>query len=156
MDVRGVAAEFLSHRRFAVAGVSRDPRQAANLIYRRLRSAGYQVFAVNPGAQEVEGEACFASLRGIAGVVDVVVVVTRPEVSAGVVRECAELGIRRVWLHRSLGTGSVSSEAVELCAREGITVLDGACPMMFLEPVDFGHRCMRWLLGLTGGLPKEA
>ena len=40
--LRDVAEEFLSHRRLAVAGVSRDSRQPANLIYRRLRAAGHK------------------------------------------------------------------------------------------------------------------
>jgi hypothetical protein len=56
-------------------------------------------------------------------------------------------------MHRSFGTGSVSEEAVNLCREKGIEVIPGACPMMFCEPVDFGHRCMRWLLKVTGGLP---
>ena len=153
-NVSDAAREFLAHRRLAVVGVSREPNQAANLIYRTLRDRGYEVFAVNPAAEVAEGDRCYARLAEIPGGVDGVVVVTPPEASDAVADDCAELGIRRVWLHRSFGTGSVSDAAVETCRRHGITVIPGACPMMFLDGADFGHRCMRWILGVSGKLPS--
>jgi hypothetical protein len=57
-------------------------------------------------------------------------------------------------MHRSFGTGSLSQEAVTLCKDNSISVIAGACPMMFLEPVDVGHKCIRWMLKISGGLPK--
>jgi hypothetical protein len=36
-----------------------------------------------------------------------------------------------------------------------MTVIPGGCPMMFAGSVDFAHKCLRWILGATGGLPKE-
>jgi hypothetical protein len=62
-------------------------------------------------------------------------------------------GYRVFAIHRSFGQGSVSQAAVEHCREHGIAVIPGGCPMMFAEPVDWGHKCMRWLLGVTGGLP---
>jgi predicted CoA-binding protein len=112
------------------------------------------VFPVNPNASEVAGDSCYPSLRAAPGPLDGVVVATHPEVTEQVVRECAELGISRVWMHRSFGGGSVSEKALELCRGHGIAVIPGGCPLMFCEPVDFGHRCMRWMLRLTGGLPR--
>lgn len=148
-------ADFLAQKRIAVAGVSStDANQPANAIYRRLRETGYEVFAVNPKAGEVEGDPCYPDLKAIPDGVDGVVVVTPPEAAEQVVRDCAELGISRVWMHRSFGTGSVSPSATKFCEDNGITVIPGACPMMFCGPVDFGHKCMRWVLRLTGGLPK--
>ena len=155
--LKEAAAEFLALKRIAVAGVSRaDAGHGANVVYKGLRNAGYEVFAVNPNAGEIEGDPCFHDLKSIPGGVDAVVVGTAPAESASVVRDCAALGIKQVWLHRSFGGGSVSDEAADLCRRNGITVIAGACPMMFLPGADIGHRCMRWLLGLTGGLPREA
>lgn len=146
--------DFLSQRRIAVAGVSRSPGQAANSVYKKLKGAGYEVFGVNPNADEVEGEPCHPDLKSIPGGVDAVVVATHPDVTERIVWECGELGIRRVWIHRSFGTGSVSEAAVQACRDQGLSVIAGGCPLMFCEPVDFGHRCMRWVLGWTGGLPK--
>jgi hypothetical protein len=75
-------------------------------------------------------------------------------VAERIVRECAAVGVSRVWMHRSFGTGSVSETAVKFCNENNITVIAGGCPMMFCEPVDFGHKCMRWILKWSGGLPK--
>ena len=154
--LREAVDDFLAQKRIAVAGVSRDPNQAANLVYRTLRKADYEVFAVNPNADEVEGEACYPDLKSIPGGVDAVVIATAPDVAEAMARACAEQGINRVWMHRSFGKGSVSEEAVELCRGRGLTAIAGGCPLMFLPGTDFGHRCMRWALSLTGGLPKEA
>jgi predicted CoA-binding protein len=152
-SLRESATDFLDQKRIAVAGVSRKSGEAANLIFRKLRSAGYEVFAVNPKAQEVEGETSYPNLTAIPGGVAAVVIAAPPQGAPAIVQECADLGVRHVWMHRSFGTGSVSEEAVNLCREKGIEVIPGACPMMFCEPVDFGHRCMRWLLKVTGGLP---
>lgn len=153
-SLQAAAADFLSHRRLAVAGVSRKGDTAANGIYRALRDAGYRVFPLNPNAAEVEGDPCFPSVGAIPGGVDGVIVATHPDVAAEVVRECALLRVPRVWLHRSFGQGSVSEEAVELARSEGLDVIDGACPLMFLEPVDLGHRCIRWILNARHRLPR--
>jgi uncharacterized protein len=148
--------DFLGQKRIAVAGVSRNNSNhpAANLIYHRLKSTGHDVFAVNPRMQTFEGDRCYPDLQSIPGGVDGVVVITRPEVTERIVRDCNDAGVRRVWMHQSLGKGSsVSPEAVEYCRQHEISVIAGACPMMYGDNVDFGHRCMRWILRLTGGLP---
>jgi predicted CoA-binding protein len=148
------ADEFLSQRRIAVAGVSRDTKQPANLIYRRLRDRGYDVFAVNPNAHEVEGDRCYASVSAIPEPVDGVMIVTPPEAAVDVVSDCAGAGISRVWLHRGIGPGSSSPQAVELCHTHGIKVIPGGCPNMFGATSDPGHRCMRVMLRATGRLPR--
>jgi predicted CoA-binding protein len=146
--------DFLAQKRIAVAGVSRDTNQAANAVYKKLRGAGYQVFALNPSAQEVEGDACYPDLKALPEKVGGIVISTPLEAVEQIVRQCAEVGVSRVWLHRSFGTGSVSAAAVKFCEENNISVIAGGCPMMFCKPVDFGHTCMRWMLRVTGGLPK--
>jgi predicted CoA-binding protein len=146
-------AEFLRGKRIAVAGVSRQPGQPANAFYRRLRDCGYETFPINPNASEVEGVRCHADLGSVPGSLDGVVVVTHPGVSAELVRQCGERGVRRVWLHRSFGEGSVSQEAIRECEARGIQCIVGGCPLMYCAPVDFGHRCMRWWLRRQGRVP---
>ena len=156
--MKDAANDFLAQKRIAVAGVSRTPggSHGANVVYNGLRKAGYEVFAVNPNADEVEGDRCYHDIKSIPGGVDAVVVGTAAGVSADVVKECAELGVQRVWLHKAFGGGSFSEEAVSAGKETGMTCIPGGCPMMYLEGADIGHRCMRWVLGLTGGLPKAA
>jgi predicted CoA-binding protein len=151
------AREFLAQRRIAVAGVSRNNSHhpTGNLIYRRLKATGHAVFPVNPHMQTFEGDQCYPNLRSIPGGVDGVVIVTRPETTERIVHDCTDAGVRRVWMHQSMGkkASSVSPAAVEYCRQHDITVIAGACPMMFGDRVDLGHTCMRWVLKLTGGLP---
>lgn len=142
--------EFLAGKRLAVAGVSRSSQQPANAIYRRLRETGHEVYATNPEAESVEGDPCYPALGALPVRVDGVVIATPPSAAAEVVRECAELGIERVWMHRSFGEGSVSEEAVALCREKGISVIVGGCPMMFCGKVDPFHRCMGWFLRVRG------
>ena len=148
--------DFLTQKRIAVAGVSRDNSRhpVGNLIYRRLKDTGHDVFAINPHMDTYAGERCYPDVKSIPGGVDGVVIVTRPEVTEGIVHDCNDAGIRRVWMHQSLArkAGSVSAAAVEYCHQHGITVIAGGCPMMYGDGADLGHRCMRVVLKLTGGL----
>lgn len=145
------AEEFLAQERIAVAGVSRSQKDAANTIYVKLRDTGHQMFPINPNADVVEGDTCYASVKDIPGGVDGVVIVTRPDLTEQVVRDCVEAGVPRVWMHNNTFMGSsVSEKAVATCRENNIVVIDGGCPMMFL---DFGHKCMRWMLGVMNRLP---
>jgi len=145
--------KFLSRKRIAVAGVSRHSGEAANAVYRKLRGAGYEIFPINPNATEVEGARCYPDLFAVPDAVEAVVIATRPGVSVEVVRQCSQLGVDLVWFHRSFGEGSVSEQAVRECEARGIRCIVGGCPLMYCEPVDFGHRCMRWVLTLKGRVP---
>jgi len=148
--------DFLAQKRIAIAGVSRDNSHhpVGNLIYRRLKGTGHDVFPVNPHMQSFEGAPCYRDVQSIPGGVDGVVIITRPETTTQIVRDCATAGVRRVWMHQSVASSSsVSPAAVEYCRQHDISVIAGACPMMFGPGVDFGHTCIRWFLKLRGGLP---
>lgn len=150
------AEEFLASKRIAVTGVSRQPEShGSNVVYQRLRQRGYQVFAVNPNADQVEGDHCYRDLRSIPGGVEAVVIGTRPETAEATMRECAALGIKHVWMHHSIGGSSVSAAATDYGRQSGINVIPGGCPLMF-EPVsDGGHKAMRFMLTLTGTVPRR-
>lgn len=152
-SLKQAAEDFLSGDRIAVAGVSRSSDEAANGIYRKLRAEGYQVCPINPNADEVEGDPCYPDLTSVPEPIDGVVIATHPDVAPDLVRECVDLGIRNIWMHRAFGNGSVSTEGVRLCEENGIAVIAGACPLMFCRGADVGHRCIRWVLGVTGKLP---
>ena len=148
--------DFLAHKRIAVAGVSRhrSHHPVGNLIYARLKKTGHVVFAVNPHMETFAGDRCYRDLQSIPGGVDGVVIITRPETTERIVRDCHEARVRRVWMHESIGTGtSVSPEAIDYCRRHDISVIAGGCPMMYGPGADVGHRCKRWVLRLTGKLP---
>lgn len=166
--IKQAAAEFLANKRIAVTGVSRTDGEGAgksdgkagaghgaNIVYRRLRERGYEVFAVNPNADTVEGDTCYHDLKSIPGGVDAVVIGTRPSYADGTMEECAELGVCQVWMHRAFGGGSVSETAAELGRSKGITVIAGGCPLMFGATSDPGHKVIRAFGTLTGKVPRR-
>jgi len=145
--------QFLSGKHLAVAGVSRTPNQAANAIFRKLKASGFEVFPINPNAVELEGARCYEDVGSVPGPIDGVVIATHPDAATDIVRQCAEHDIGRVWFHRSFGQGSVSEEAVAECRKLGVDAIVGGCPLMFCEPVDIGHKCMKWWLQKRGRVP---
>ena len=144
LTMQEATSEFLACTRIAVTGVSRKAKDhGANTVFKRLRDRGYEVFAVNPNADEVEGAPSYHDLKSIPGGVEAVVVATAAHRAEGTMRECHELGIKRVWMHRSYGAGSVSATATAFGREHGITVIDGGCPLMFEPTADLGHKVMR-------------
>ena len=155
MKISEAATDFLSSRRIAVTGVSHAPHgHGSNAVYQRLRQRGYEVFAVNPNADTVEGARSYHALAEIPGGVDWVVIGTKPETAESTVRECVDLGIKRVWMHRGPGGGSVSKPAAEYGRQHGVTVIDGGCPCMFAPTADGGHRFIRTVCTLTRAVPR--
>ena len=74
-------------------------------------------------------------------------------VADNVVDKVEEAGVKRVWMHRGTGTGSVSPAAVSFCRDHGIEAIAGACPFMFLPRTGFVHRTHRFLSRLFGHDP---
>ena len=145
------AAVFLANRRIAVTGVSHAPKgHGSNAVYTWLREHGFEVFAINPEATQVEGDPaypnlsgdCFqgapifnffngeAEVRALAHTgVDAVVIATAPAHAQATVEEAARLGITQVWMHRSFGAGSVSREAARWARAHEMTVIEGGWPL---------------------------
>src|SRR5512134_3854431 len=99
--MKEAAAVFLANKRIAVTGVSRTAKDhGANTVFKRLCDRGYEVFAVNPNADRVEGATSYPDLTSIPGGVDAVVIATAPSRAEDTVRECDDLGIKHVWMHR--------------------------------------------------------
>lgn len=154
--------DFLALKKIAVVGVSDRRDTGCNLSYRKFKAAGYQVYAVNPRIDTFEGGPCYPDLKSIPELPEAVFIFASPAVTEQIVRQCVDLGIKRVWMHCMMGTKpglaagmtSVSAEAVRLCRENGIQVIPGACPNQFLQP-DFGHAMMRGMWRLFGNLVVE-
>ena len=154
MTTREAIDDFLTQERLAVVGVSRNPEDFSRGLFRELRRRGYDVVPVNLHATEVDGQPCFAHVRDIVPPVDGALLMTAPEATNQVVRECAEAGVRRVWMHRGGGVGAVSREAVDFCNEKGMEVVPGYCPYMFLPRTAFFHRLHGFAKRLTGTYPS--
>lgn len=111
---------------FAVVGASRNPKKYGHQVYKDLKEAGYEVYPVNPNANEILGDKCYPDLKSLPKKPDVVDLVVPPEVTKKIVRECKELNIKRVWMQ----PGAESEEAIEFCEENGIEVIHGMCIMV--------------------------
>jgi predicted CoA-binding protein len=148
--------EFLSQTRIALVGLSRNPKDLSRMLFRDLEQRGYDVVPVNPAIDEIEGTKCLARVQDATPPVHAALLMTSPQITDQVVRDCAAAGIRRVWMHSAGGQGSVSKEAVAFCKANGIQVVEGYCPFMFLPDEPWIHRAHGFLIKLTGKYPAAA
>ncbi|KAA3609771.1 MAG: CoA-binding protein [Calditrichaeota bacterium] len=143
--------DFLGLRHIAVVGYSSEGNQPGNFIYDKLIKNEYTVFAVNPKNESVKDINCFASLKDVPEKIEGVIICTPPAATLEVVKMCKELNIQHVWMHRSFDQGSFNKEAESFCIENNINCISSGCPMMFLK-ADVAHKCMKWILDLTGKL----
>ncbi|MBT9172824.1 MAG: hypothetical protein DDT21_01210 [Syntrophomonadaceae bacterium] len=115
------ADEMLAKEVWAVVGVSADSSKFGYKVYRRLKKAGYIVYGINPGLEELNGEKIYHDLASLPQQPEVVNFVVPPEVTAELVPECAVRGIRYLWLQ----PGSESTETLALARKFELTVLRG-------------------------------
>lgn len=153
MSVREAIAAFLGAKRLAFVGVSRNPRDFSRSLWAELRKRGYDLVPVNPNATEIDGEKCFARVRDIAPPVEGALLMTPASLTDEALRDCAAAGVERVWLYRAAGKGAVTPGALEFCEQNGIEVVPGFCPFMFLPDSGWFHGVHRFFVKLTGGYP---
>ncbi|HEY6939303.1 MAG TPA: CoA-binding protein [Terriglobales bacterium] len=148
--------DFLAQRRIALVGLSRNPKDFSHVVFREMSQWGYDMVPVNPAGGELEHRRCFARLQEIDPPVAGALVMTAPRETERVVRDCAEAGVRRVWMHRGGGQGAVSKQAADFCRQNGIRLVEGYCPLMFLTGTPILHRVHGFFLKVLGGYPARA
>jgi predicted CoA-binding protein len=147
--------EFFTHKRIAIVGVSRQTKDFTRTVMHALEERGYEMVPVNPAAPDIGGFPCYARVQDIAPPVDAALLMTTPAVTEQVVRDCAEAGVTHVWMYGISGDGgAVSPWAVEFCRAQGMSVVAGECPFMFLEHSGFPHGVHRFINRVLGKLPK--
>ena len=159
MAPRNVSLEtiesYLSQKRIAMVGISRERQNIGPALLEEFTRLGYEVLPVNPNATEIMGKHCFARVQDIHPAPNAVLILTSPTVTNSVVRDCAEAGVKYVWMYRGGGKGSVSNEAVKFCREHGMELVPGQCPFMYLEPVHGVHRFHRFIFRITGQYPPR-
>lgn len=153
--MRKLIDDFLSQKRIAVVGVTRDEKGWGRTLYEAFKKRGYDTFAVNP-ARALRGIQCYGSLRDLPMKVDGVLLAVPPQVTDKIVREVADLGIKRVWMHRGAGQGAASEGAVRFCQERNIDVIYGVCPLMYLQGTGIGHRMHHAFARWRKQLPEDA
>lgn len=146
---------FLAGRRIAMVGVSTKAEEFSRAVWRAFVARGYDMVPVHPGVEEIEGRKAFARVSDVPGALDGVLVMVPAAVAADVVADCVNAGVRRVWLHRGGGPGSVSDAAVALAREHGLELVAGECPLMFLPGTERFHRWHAGWRKLTGRYPRR-
>ena len=103
------------------------------MLFREFLVRGYQAVPVNPDANEIDGQPCFARLEEIQPPVDEVLFRMAPAVTELLVRDCAGAGIRRVWRFRGADQGAASRDAIDFCESHGIGVIPGGVPFLVAQ-----------------------
>lgn len=153
---------FLNLRHIAMAGISRK-KSPANVIFKKFKHNGNQLYPLHPSLKEFEGVSCYKHFSEIPHHVDGLFLFTAPDVTLSIVQDCIHHKPSYIWMHNMMGiircedtnipeSSSVSAEAVSLAEQAGIKVIAGSCPMQFIEPVDIFHRCVRWFARRKGAL----
>jgi hypothetical protein len=148
--------DFLAQKRIAMVGISHDTKSFSSILFKELLRRGYDVVPVNPNLHQVLGRKCFAQVQDIEPPVDAALLMTSPSVTEGIVQDCAEAGIRRIWMYRAGGQGAVSDHAIEVCRERGIRVVPGECPLMFLPQSGGIHLLHGLFRRLTGRYPRHS
>ncbi len=146
--------EFLQRKRFAAIGVSRNPKDFTRTLFEEFRKRGYDVVPVNPNVSSIGDVPCYARLQDISPPVEGVLLLTRPEVTDDIADQCIQAGVRQVWMYRAMGTGAVSLRAIVACQLNGIDVIAGECPFMFLPQTGIPHRVHGFCRKLIGRFPR--
>ena len=150
-----VIEDFLAQKRIAMVGISRDAASDSGRLFEELIRRGYDVVPVNPNTAGVQGRRCFARVQDIQPPVEAALLMTTPDVTETVVKDCAEAGIGRIWMYRGIGAGSVSEKALAFCEDRGMQVVAGQCPFMFLpQPAGF-HRFHGFVRKIMGQYPRH-
>jgi uncharacterized protein len=147
--------DFLTQKRIVMAGISRDPASFSVKLFDELCRRGYDMVPVNPNAVEMQGRRCFARVQDVPPPVGAALLMTSPQTTEAIVRDCAQAGIRRIWMYRAAGKGSVSAKAVAFCRERGIRVVPGQCPFMFLPDNGGFHRLHGVIRKITGRYPRR-
>jgi predicted CoA-binding protein len=145
---------FLNQKRFAIVGVSREPKDFSRSLFRAFVQQGYDPVPVHPEVREMEGRPCFGSLAEIQPPVEGVLFMTNPAATAKIAPECVASGIKRVWMYRATGTGAATADTVQFCEANGMEVVPGECPFMFLPGGAWFHRLHGFVRKITGAYPK--
>lgn len=155
--------DFLKLKHIAVVGISRKSG-AANAIFKKFKSSGFQVSPIHPTLESYDDEPCYRRISDLPTAPDGVFIMTRPDHTLEITRNCIEAGVSFIWMHNMNGThpqwaknmaskaGSVHPDAVQQAEDAGIRVIAGSCPMQYLKPVDPFHRCIRWINEKTGSV----
>lgn len=147
--------DFLAQKRIAIIGASRDPKSFSIMLFKEFVRRGYEVVPVNPKTPNVLGRACYARVGDIQPPVQGAILLTSQQVTEAAIAECAKAGISRIWIYGASGKSNVSQKTLASCEEQGIQVIAGQCPFMFLPACGGVHRLHGFVRKVTRRYPRR-
>jgi predicted CoA-binding protein len=150
MTTLAIIESFLSPKKLAIVGASRNPKKFGRQVYDALKEKGFTVYGVNPNAAYLNGDPCYPDITSLPPEVDRVYIVTPPEKTAENVRMALDKGIKNIWIQQR----SDSGEALEMLKDTDVTLIHNQCIMMYASPVKGPHKFHRFINKVFGKYPR--
>jgi uncharacterized protein len=151
---RAAINDFLAAKRIAVVGVSRNQREYSRSLFQELLRHGYDAIPVNPYVEELDGKKCFKNVREVSPAPERALLVLPEDKTEQAVLDCADAGVRDVWLHRHVAGGVSDTRAIFRAEERGLNLITGFCMFMFLPRSPFIHKLHGGVMKLVGIYPK--
>jgi uncharacterized protein len=142
--------EFLEPKRFALIGLSRDPKKFSRTVFKELQAKGFEIYPVNPNMDDIEGVKCYHDMAELPEQVKHLLFMTPKTTTASEVTKAIDLGFKHMWIQQ----GAESKDAIEIAAKSDVKLVHGACIMMHSNPSGV-HKFHRFLSKFFGTLPKN-
>lgn len=141
--------DFLDSQPIALVGVSRNPKKFGYTAFKELKEKGMRIIPVNPEAVQILGEKVYPNIKEMPDNVKGIIVLTKKEKTADVIREAKEKGIKQIWIQQMAD----SKEALEELKNSDINYVTGECILMHYKPHSF-HKFHGSLKKFFGRFPK--
>jgi predicted CoA-binding protein len=141
--------EFLDSQPIALVGASRNPKKFGYTAFKELKEKGMKIIPVNPQAVEILGEKSYPGVKMLPPEVQSIIVFTKKDKTASVIRDAKEKGIKQIWIQQM----SDSKEALDELKDSGINVITGQCILMHFKPHSI-HKFHGSLKKFFGNFPK--
>jgi uncharacterized protein len=144
--------KFLGSRKIAIAGASRNQKKFGGSVLTKLKNKGFEVYPVNPNADEIQGLKCYSSVDGVPDEVKHLLIVTPRKETAKIVKEAIRKRMEMIWIQQM----SETPEAIRDIMEAGIPLIHKKCILMFVDPIIGPHQLHRFFVKLFGKYPKPA
>jgi predicted CoA-binding protein len=139
---------FLMAKTIAIIGASRNKKKFGNQVLKNLVSKGYDVYPVNPYAEEIEGIKCYNNVSLLPENVKTALIVTPKKETEKTVKELINKGITNIWIQQM----SETTESIDIALKSNVNLIANKCIFMFAEPVSSIHKFHRTIKKLFGSL----
>ena len=120
---------MLAKKMWAVIGATINTEKFGYKIWKKLKDNGYEVFAVNPKYDYIDGEKCYPTLKDLPDTPDVVDFVVPPKTSLKAIDDAHEMGVEYLWFQ----PGTADEEVIEKAENLNKKIVFHDCVLVALD-----------------------